>query len=130
MSEFDFSALSAAPAELPKREGGKPPIVQNNPFVDWVQQSYADFKAGKPAGRKVTVPNEQVKRTMYLIRQAAEKLGVGVRIVCSLDDEARKKAARNKNVDVMFQGKEKRAYSERKKSEAVEETTPAPEATE
>ena len=107
---FDFSALSVEDAELPARQGaGRQRKVQNNPFLAPVQESY-----DKGVGKAVTVPNAQCKDAEYLIRQAAADLGIGVRVVFSLDKEAREKAAKNKNVTISFQGKEKRAYKGRK----------------
>lgn len=108
-TEFDFGSLAPAEVELPKREGGRTRVVQDNPFVPWVSESY-----NTKTGRAVEVPNEQVKRTEYLIRQAAEDLGIGVRIVCSLDKDARAKAPKNKKVKVSFQGQEKKRYGARK----------------
>lgn len=119
MSDFDFSNLSATETELPKREGGRTRVVQDNPFVPWVQESY-----NTGTGRAVEVPNEMVKKTEYLIRQAAEDLGIGVRVVMSLDKEAREKAPKNKKVRVSFQGQEKRKYSPRKRTQANTDTVP------
>jgi len=114
MSDFDFlNGLSVTETELPKREGGRQRKIQDNPFVPWVQESY-----NTRTGRAVEVPNEHVKKTEYLIRQAAEDLGLGVRIVFSLDKEAREKAPKNKKVRVSFQGQEKRKYSPRKRKNA------------
>jgi hypothetical protein len=114
MAEFDFSSLTAEETTLPAAGGGKTREIQDNPFVKFVQESY-----NTKTGRAVTVPNEMVKKTEYLIRQAAEDLGIGVRIAYSLDKEAREKAPKNKNVKVMFQGKEKRKYAPRKNKAEV-----------
>jgi hypothetical protein len=119
MSDFDFSSLSAEVTELPKREGGRTRKIQNNPFLPWVQESYSTG-----TGRAVEVPNEHVKRTEYLIRQAAEDLGIGVRVVMSLDKEARDKAPKNKKVRVSFQGQEKRKYEPRKRKNSSADTVP------
>ena len=124
MPDFDFSSLNVTETELPKREGGRTRKVQNNPFIAPVQESY-----NSGTGRAVEVPNEQCKAVEYLIRQAAEDLGLGVRVVFSLDKESREKAPKNKKVRVSFQGQEKRQYSPRKRRSA---DTPevSPESTE
>lgn len=117
--EFLASLTAAEETELPKRAGGatgKARIVQNNPFTPWVSESYADGK-----GRAVTVPNENVKKTEYLIRQAAEDLGLGVRIVFVVKGDVKDKKSlesvhKKSNVKVMFQGQKKRSYSARRKS--------------
>lgn len=120
-SGFDFSNLSAEVTELPKTtRPGRERKFRENPFVPWVRESYET-----KTGRAVTVPNAAVKETEYLIRQAATELGIGVRIVCSLDKEAREKAPKNRNVKVSFQGKEKRKYNGRKKNGAESTDTAA-----
>lgn len=114
MTDFDFSALSVTETALPKREGGRARIIQDNPFIPWVQESYSTG-----TGRAVEIPNEMFKQTEYLIRHAAIDLGIGVRVVCSLDKVAREKAPKNKKIRVSFQGQEKRKYSPRKRTENV-----------
>lgn len=109
-TEFDFGKLTPEATELPQREGGRTREVEDNPFIPWVQESY-----NSETGRAVTVPNEMVKKTEYLIRQAAKDLGLGVRIVTSLTKEEMTKAAKNRNVKVSFQGQKKRNYSPRKR---------------
>lgn len=116
MADFDFSALTAETAELPKRDGGRTRKIQDNPFVRFVQDSY-DTKSG----RAVTVPKSVLKDTERLIRTAAADLGLGVRIVTSLKGEALEKAGATKQIKVSFQGQEKRKYAPRK---AKGETTP------
>lgn len=113
MSDFDFSALAPVKTEMPARQGGRTRTVQDNPFIPWVQESYSE-----KTGRAVEVPNEMVKKTEYLIRQAAEDLGIGVRVVMSLDKEAREKAPKNKKVRISFQGQDKRKYSPRARKNA------------
>lgn len=116
---FDFSALSVEDAELPARQGaGRQRKVQNNPFVAPVQESYE-----KGVGKAIKVPNSQVKDAEYLIRQAAADLGIGVRVVFSLDKDAREKAAKNKIVEIKFQGKEKRKYNGRKTANATDDNS-------
>lgn len=115
--------LQAEETELPKRSatgGGRARAVQDNPFVAWVSESYSDGK-----GRSVTVPAEHAVKTEYLIRQAAEDLGLGVRVVRLVDGEQVEKSAikdlhKKKNVKVQFQGQTKRAYSPRKRKGAEE----------
>lgn len=120
--EFAFlGTLQAEETELPKRTstgGGRSRAIQDNPFTEWVAASYQDGK-----GRAVTVPNENAKKTEYLIRQAAEDLSLGVRVVFMVDGSPVEKAAlkdlhRRKNVKVMFQGQKKRAYSPRRRKSA------------
>lgn len=123
-NEFGFlSNLQAEETELPKRSatgGGRARMVQDNPFVQWVSESNTDGK-----GRSVTVPARHATKTEYLIRQAAEDLGLGVRIVRMVDGESVEKSAvkdlnPNKNVKLMFQGQKKRAYKPRAKKNAAE----------
>lgn len=121
MSDF-LSGLTAETAELPAREGGgRGRKVKDNPFTPWVSESYADG-----TGRSVTVPGENVKEAAYLIRSAANDLGLGVRIVItdgkgnklSTEDVNKLAESKSKNkVRVLFQGKDKRKY-ERKQNTA------------
>lgn len=117
MAEFDFSALSVADTELPAIERGRTSQLAENPFIPWVQESYTNSK-----GKAVKVPNAQVSRTEYLIRKAAESLGIGVRVVVSLTKEEREKAGPTKHVTVSFQGQKKRAYAPRPRKNATAET--------
>jgi len=127
MSDF-LSGLSATPAELPKAEGGRGRKVKNNPFVAWVRESYADGN-----GRQVVVPGANAKEAAYLIRSAANDLGLGVRVVVQ-DSKGNKLDAKavaglaekgsKANVTVLFQGKDKRSYSRREGTTATG-TTPA-----
>lgn len=117
---FDFlNSLDAADTELPKIEragggNGRGRQVQDNPFVGWLQESQTTEK-----GKSVTVQNRHAKRTEYLIRQAAEDLGIGVRVVRMVDGEQvkEKKALENfhdnKKVTLMFQAQKKRKYAPR-----------------
>lgn len=127
MSDF-LTGLSAAPAELPKSEGGRGRKVKDNPFTAWVRESYADGN-----GRQVELNGANAKEACYLIRQAAQDLGLGVRVVVlnskgvkldakSVADMADKNSTAK--VRVMFQGKEKRAY-ERRQGTTATGTTPA-----
>lgn len=127
MSDF-LSGLSVETAELPKSEGGRGRKVKDNPFTAWVRDSYADGN-----GRQVTVPGANAKEACYLIRQAAQDLGLGVRVVAlnakgvKLDAKTVANLAESKStakVTVMFQGKEKRAY-ERRQGTTATGTTPA-----
>jgi hypothetical protein len=128
MTDF-LSGLSVETAELPKGEGGRGRKVKDNPFTQWVSDSYAT-----ESGRSVTVPGANVKEAAYLIRQAAQDLGLGVRVVAlnskgdKLDvktiQEMAEKGSTAK-VKVMFQGKDKRKYSPRKSSDGVESTPSA-----
>lgn len=118
-NEFSFlDSLQVEEAvELPKVNrtggGGRERAVQDNPFVQTLQDSYQT-----DMGKAVTVPARHAVKTEYLIRQAAEDLGIGVRVVRIVDGERVEKAAlkdlnQNKNVKIMFQGQKKRAYSPR-----------------
>lgn len=126
MSDF-LSGLSAAPAELPKAEGGRDRKVKDNPFTNWVRESYNDGQ-----GRSVTVSGANAKEACYLIRSAANDLGLGVRVVAqnskgdkldakTVADMAEKGSTAK--VKILFQGKEKRQYTPRG-SAPVAESTP------
>lgn len=120
MTDF-LSGLSVKTAELPKAEGGRGRKVKDNPFTAWVRESYADGN-----GRSVTVPGANAKEACYLIRSAANDLGLGVRVVVT-DSKGNKLDAKTvadhaekgskANVNVMFQGKEKRSYTPRNAGE-------------
>lgn len=76
-----------------------PSITRNrdvvNPFLDAVAESHKD---GKPRG--VTVPEDAAKRAIYMLRQAADRQNLGVRIV--------KDEPQNGSVRIRFQSKDKR----------------------
>jgi hypothetical protein len=107
---FDFAALQVEEAEVPKIKRGRDSQVDYNPFIKWLEDSYADR-----TGRAVTVPKNQLKTTIRLIRTAGQELGIGARIVTSLKGEALEKAANNKNIKVTFQGQTKKKYTKRAK---------------
>lgn len=111
MAEFDFGNVSVETDELPKRAGGRTRKIQDNPFVAPVQESY-----DTETGRAVKVPKSAVKDAERLIRQAAADLGLGVRIVYSMDPKSEEfaKAANNKMIKISFQGQVKRKYAPRK----------------
>jgi len=127
MSDF-LTGLSAAPAELPKAEGGRSRKVKDNPFTAWVRESYADGN-----GRSVTVPGENVKEAVYLVRSAANDLGLGIRVVVTDSKGNKLDAAKilelsekgsKAQVKVLFQGQDKRRYTPRQGTTATG-TTPA-----
>lgn len=116
MADF-LSGLTATTAELPKSAGGRGRKVKDNPFTAWVSESYADGQ-----GRSVTVPGANAKEACYLIRSAADDLGLGVRVVALNSkgaklsaDDVKGLAEKNSTaqVKIMFQGKDKRQYTPR-----------------
>lgn len=122
MTDF-LTGLSAETAELPKAEGGRGRKVKDNPFTNWVRESYSDG-----AGRSVTVPGANAKEACYLIRSAANDLGLGVRVVVTdskgkkLDAATVASHAENGSkaqVKVLFQGKDKRSYTPRQGTTAT-----------
>lgn len=122
---LDFSTIKPQDAELPKvtSNGGAPSKYDNNPFVEWVRESYANKK-----GKKIDITKADVPDAIAMIRNAAKQLGCGVRIVPSLKGEQFEKASASRKVSILFQGQDKKAYSPRKKKNAVE-TPAAPVAT-
>lgn len=139
---YEFlSNLSAEETELPeiKRAGGgngRERKVQDNPFLGWLGETWdADTQTSK-AGKAVTVKAGQARKTEYLIRQAAQDLGLGVRVVHMVDGkeitvrkaQGEEKAELdtlhpNKNVKVMFQAQKKRKFANRTRRAAQAETT-------
>lgn len=72
--EVNFSALTVADDEAPKRAGSAP---QDNPMAKYVEESWSQRKPGNTTGKgkSVTLPSEaQAKRVQNLIRYAADKL--------------------------------------------------------
>jgi len=103
---FDVSALSIQEAELPANTRERK--VKDNPFVPALTESYE-----QETGRQVTVPAQNTQQVLYLIRQAANDLGIGARIVVQNNKgetvEQRKDAlkALRGNVTVKFAGKDR-----------------------
>jgi hypothetical protein len=137
---FEFlSSLEAEETALPeiKRAGGgngRTRVVQDNPFVGWLGETWDTESQTSKAGKAVTVKASQAKKTEYLIRQAAADLGLGVRVVHLVDGEeikVRKAQGEekseldalhpNKKVKVMFQAQKKRKFANRTRRTA--ETT-------
>jgi hypothetical protein len=125
---MSFENLAIEDAQLPdvERKRDNSP----NPFLDALAQSYQTDK-----GKAVTIPAEMGTEAVKKIRQGAEKLDIGVRVVCTLKSNGErcdyKKLAelRDKKskaqLTIMFQGKTKRKRVSKKKETAVE--TPAVE---
>lgn len=100
---LDLSSLAPQAAELPKVEREK----RDNPFTTWLATSYEN----DGAGQKVTVPAANASEVEYLIRRAANELGIGSRVVVqqkgkTLDKDERKNA--RGNVDVLFAAKDRK----------------------
>jgi len=93
-------SVSVETAPLPAIQRNRDVV---NPFMDAVKESFED---GNPRG--VTVPEASVSRAVYMLRQAAERHNIGVRIV--QDD------AVNGQVKIRFQGKTKRNVTPRLQS--------------
>lgn len=118
-----FANLTVENAELPA-------ITRNrdsapNPFLGPVGESYRDDQ-----GKAVTVPGEHASAAVQKIRQAAEKLNIGVRIVCVLKNNGERLDAKalteykekksKAHVVVQFQGQDKRKYTGPKKKDGME----------
>lgn len=75
---FSFAGLSIADAVVPRitRETS----AKDNPFVDVVKST---FDLPGEQGKSITVPAANVSEGVYLLRNAAEQSGYGVRIVLS-----------------------------------------------
>jgi hypothetical protein len=125
---FEFlQNLAAEEAELPRitRAGGgngRQRLVQDNPFVKWLQEGYNSQEPNNSVGKQVKVPARHARKTEYLIRQAAEDLNIGVRVVFMVDGEvlkggrtALKDINANKTVAILFQGQRKRKFAPRRR---------------
>jgi hypothetical protein len=134
MAGFDVNSLSITEATLPERTNGRTAKYETNPFESVLQGSWDAFQRDENAGRQVKVPKSQFGDVRYLIRKAAEKLGIGVRIVTNPTGEVLEKASDNKVVTVLFQAQKKRNYEGKKKNsgeaEKSAETSAAPVASE
>lgn len=98
---LDFASLTVAdvkPEEMPKRDSKSK--VKDTPVYGWMQDSRQNNVA-----KSVTIPAANVKEIVNLIRQAANVLACGARIV--------EKDAGNGNVTVTFTAKDRRAYKAR-----------------
>lgn len=91
---IDYTKLAAADTELPK--GTRSSALDGTPFVEWMQDSR---KRG--VAKAVTVPVAAEKQTVYLIRQAAQRVDCGVKVVADQPVSG--------NVKITFQAKDKRA---------------------
>jgi hypothetical protein len=70
----DFGGLSVVDATLPK--GQRASKYAENPFVEWLSESK---KTG--TGKAITVPATDAPRAVLLIRNAANRLKIGSRVV-------------------------------------------------
>lgn len=101
---FEFESLKPEKAEMPKSYA--PRIGKDNPFIPWVRETFETKEA-----LAVTIPNEEYERATRMVRRAAEYLGIGIRIACSMSKQERAKAAKDRKVKLFFQGVEKRKYN-------------------
>jgi hypothetical protein len=103
---LDLSTLAPQDAEVPSQQRERK--HKDNPFVQWLADSYAN-----QTGKSVTVPAANAGEVEYLIRRAADELGIGARVVVqnskgeTLDKDARKSA--KGNLTVLFAGKDRKA---------------------
>lgn len=102
----DFTNLSAETVDkesLPK--SSRTPKVAKTPVFGWFKES---MQTGN--GKAVTVPNAQVKSLVSLIRQAANALNTGSRVV--------EKPNSDGTTTVVFSQKARRQYKPRERSAA------------
>lgn len=71
---LNLSALTAEDTEIAKV--ARQSKSADSPFVQWLTESQA-----QETGKAVTVPGSQVREVVYLIRAAANHLGIGSRVV-------------------------------------------------
>lgn len=105
MSDFDFSALKTAPAELdPRKTAGRPRKDADPQFIAWLKQSWEGETA-----LKVTVPSAQLYAFVANLRRATEEFeGMGVSIQPSFTGKelaAMREAGGNGKTEVKFQAK-------------------------
>lgn len=97
---IDFGAVEVAEVAEPLRST-RSSKVDNTPVPGWLRESYESGKA-----KSVTLPHEQAKALIAMLRVAANRAGIGVKIV--------PENAGGGNTRVKFQGKPRRAYTPRK----------------
>lgn len=114
-AKFDFSTLaeSVTVAEVP--EGTRARKVDVNPFSDILATSFEQFEGrqeGSP-GRQVVVPAANGAEVVSLIRNAADDLKIGARVVCKHNGQTVNPDKNMKNlggkVTILFQAKQRRA---------------------
>jgi hypothetical protein len=101
LPEVDFAALTVTDTDEPLR-ATRASKVDNSPVTGWLKESYESGKA-----KSVTVTADQAKTLVAMLRTAANRHSIGVKII--VDD------AGNGRQRVRFQGKERRAYTPRAK---------------
>lgn len=116
---LNFDSLDVVVTDLPEitgRGGGRP--TKDNPFTNMVSESFADGR-----GRGITVERKDVAEAVSLIRRAAASIQLGVRVVLT---DARNNVVKiddietlgeKQKVKVLFQGKEKRKMTRKKKTD-------------
>lgn len=107
MAKFDLNAVKPESAEFPTAAAHK-----ENPAREWLRDSYESDEA-----RQVVVPASQVRSVVNLLHNAARELSVGCAVRLGWDGkvhtvsketwEAVKVMNGQKNVTVMFKGKER-----------------------
>jgi hypothetical protein len=121
---FDFSAVKVEEADLPKNGAGRNRRHAVNPFTEVLAASYEAFKANGNAGRQIKVPGKQVSEAVYLIRQAADDLRIGSRVILrnAKNEPVEAKDVKNSTalVTVLFSGKDRK-----QKKDAAATATPA-----
>ncbi len=98
---LDLSSLVPVAAEVPKvaRERKH----KDNPFVAWLAASYEN----DGAGQSVNVPDENVGEIEYLIRLAAQDLGIGSRVVKQPAEDEKGKAIKGQTT-IIYAGKDRK----------------------
>lgn len=125
---FDFSALSVVDTELPKSTvGRKPKVAGPNPFIEPLAQSFEAFQADKPNGKKIVVPAANAVEACNLIRQAAENLKIGARVIVrdSKGQTVPTKEIKNKrgNLTILFGGQTRKVRKPKAVADASESPT-------
>lgn len=101
LASVDFGSLAVEDTTEPLK-AERASKVDNTPVPGWLRESYETGTA-----KVVTLPAEQAKSLVAMLRTAANRAGIGVKIVPT--------NAGNGNTRVAFQGKPRRAYNPRTK---------------
>jgi hypothetical protein len=123
---FDFSAVAVTEAELPKSATGRERKHAVNPFTEILAASYEAFTSNGNPGRQITIPGKQAHEAVYLIRQAADDLGIGSRVVLR-DSKGNTVATKDAkdirgNVVVLFGAKNRKQRKDAVNGDAPAET--------